>query len=513
MLGTWKGDDYAHASQISSKTIVIDSTYGNVFKGYKATEADDRNRSKIVTELAGRIELSSVYIQNGKVLFKRDPPGGKWKDCGICPATGTMNIADNKLILTISISGCDKGCNGVSTYFKPLCEFDSTTQLLLVQRFGTQDDIAGFTPCKDLPPIQENKDSVNKAILIAKQKQQDFDDSVKHAQNIAKVQQKRTEDSLRNAENVAKLRQKQFEDSVAKAESLAKLKLQRTQDSVKAADDLAERKQQQLIADSIRIQTELAGKRKQQLQDSINTATALQKKQQQQLYDDSVKNAQNLARIKQQQDEDSIKNVQAVAKANKQRLEDSVKNAARLAKIKQQQTADSIKNANLLAKKRQQQTEDSLKNAAALAKRNPPPTDDADLVSSNPKRDSIRLVNTNKAFTTRENVLLESYHITTPDILIELFDNAQIDGDRVSVFHNGTIVVNNKTLLKEPITFTIHADSANRTHEFVMVAENLGSLPPNTALMRITVGTQRYSLGVKTDLSTNAKIVFYYDGK
>jgi hypothetical protein len=45
-----------------------------------------------------------------------------------------------------------------------------------------------------------------------------------------------------------------------------------------------------------------------------------------------------------------------------------------------------------------------------------------------------------------------------------------------------------------------------------MIAENLGAIAPNTALMRITVGKDIYKLGIKTDLQTNAKIVFEYDG-
>jgi hypothetical protein len=119
---------------------------------------------------------------------------------------------------------------------------------------------------------------------------------------------------------------------------------------------------------------------------------------------------------------------------------------------------------------------------------------------------------TSKALETRENVVLETYHIKSHDILIELFDNAQIDGDRVSVYHNDSLIVNNKTLLREPITIRIKADAANRMQEFIMVAENLGSIPPNTALMRVTVGEQVYKLSVKTDMKTNAKIVFFYDG-
>jgi hypothetical protein len=87
---------------------------------------------------------------------------------------------------------------------------------------------------------------------------------------------------------------------------------------------------------------------------------------------------------------------------------------------------------------------------------------------------------TTKALQQRDNVLLETYHVTTPDILIELFDNAQVDGDKVSVYHNNDLIVNNQMLQKEPITFKIHADTASRMHEFVMIAGKLRHHPAST---------------------------------
>ncbi len=220
-------------------------------------------------------------------------------------------------------------------------------------------------------------------------------------------------------------------------------------------------------------------KRQQQIQDSLATVAAITKQKEQQ-------------RIK-----DSLNNAALIAKQRQQHIDDSTKNAIALAKKRQQEIDDSL----VVVKKRQQFVADSIKMAttAVVAKNAPGSTDTAK-------------ISTKKALETRTNVLLQTYHISTPDILIELFDNAQIDGDRVSVYHNNTLIVNNKMLLKDPITFKIHADTANRLHEFVMIAENLGTIPPNTALMRITVGTQVYKLGVRTDLQTNAKIVFYYDG-
>ena len=209
----------------------------------------------------------------------------------------------------------------------------------------------------------------------------------------------------------------------------------------------------------------------------------------------------------------------AFAKKRQQQIDDSLKVVAALEKKRQQQIADSINNATILAKKKQQQLQDSIDRVSATAKIKQQELQDSIRLTATKQHiaDSLKNVTTksndkSKALTQRDNILLQSYHITTPDILVELFDNAEIDGDRVSVYHNNEIIVSNQTLTHEPITFKIHADAANRTHEFVLIAENLGTIPPNTALMRITVGQQVYKLSVKTDLKTNAKIDFFYDG-
>ncbi|MBD0289520.1 MAG: hypothetical protein ICV79_29490, partial [Flavisolibacter sp.] len=54
----------------------------------------------------------------------------------------------------------------------------------------------------------------------------------------------------------------------------------------------------------------------------------------------------------------------------------------------------------------------------------------------------------------------------------------------------------------------ITIDAAHPHHELVMVAENLGSIPPNTSLMIITTGTQRYEVFISSTEQKNAKVAF-----
>jgi hypothetical protein len=43
-----------------------------------------------------------------------------------------------------------------------------------------------------------------------------------------------------------------------------------------------------------------------------------------------------------------------------------------------------------------------------------------------------------------------------------------------------------------------------------LFANNIGTIPPNTALIILIAGKKRYEVHASYDLSTNAKIIFQY---
>lgn len=110
----------------------------------------------------------------------------------------------------------------------------------------------------------------------------------------------------------------------------------------------------------------------------------------------------------------------------------------------------------------------------------------------------------------RTNELVRTFYTSARQIRIELYDNGEIDGDTITVYHNNRLVVSRKRLTDKPITLTVHADEDDAVHEFVMVAENLGSIPPNTALMIITAGSKRYETFVTSTEQKNAVVVLEY---
>lgn len=110
----------------------------------------------------------------------------------------------------------------------------------------------------------------------------------------------------------------------------------------------------------------------------------------------------------------------------------------------------------------------------------------------------------------RDNELVKNITVSEKNFKIDLYDNGEIDGDRISVYHNNELIVSNQMLTDKPISFIIHCDDNDPVHEFVMVAENLGTIPPNTSLMIITAGDKRYELFVTSTEQKNAVVRVEY---
>jgi len=109
---------------------------------------------------------------------------------------------------------------------------------------------------------------------------------------------------------------------------------------------------------------------------------------------------------------------------------------------------------------------------------------------------------------TRENALVRRIETDAGEIKMDIYDNGQIDGDSVTIYHNNTLVKSHMRLSEKPITITITVDPTQPHHEIIMVADNLGTIPPNTSVMIITTATNRYEVFISSDEQKNAKVVF-----
>ncbi|MGZ3937489.1 MAG: hypothetical protein ACXVLT_02125 [Flavisolibacter sp.] len=101
--------------------------------------------------------------------------------------------------------------------------------------------------------------------------------------------------------------------------------------------------------------------------------------------------------------------------------------------------------------------------------------------------------------------------VDTGRIRLDFYDNATIDGDSITVLVNKQVVVSHQMLSARPITAYVTVDLGNPFFEIEMVADNLGTIPPNTALLIITAGTKKYELFLSSTQTKSAMIRIIYD--
>ena len=106
-------------------------------------------------------------------------------------------------------------------------------------------------------------------------------------------------------------------------------------------------------------------------------------------------------------------------------------------------------------------------------------------------------------FTNRKNVLTSEIPILSDSIEFRFYDNAEVDGDSVTIFLNKRLVETHVWLSEKPYIIKIATADLLTDNELVMVAENLGSIPPNTAYMEAWSGGIRYTARMEsTELSS-----------
>jgi len=85
------------------------------------------------------------------------------------------------------------------------------------------------------------------------------------------------------------------------------------------------------------------------------------------------------------------------------------------------------------------------------------------------------------------------FEISSRYVLINIWDDEKIDGDTLSINFNGKWVLKDYHLIKKEKTILLPLKK-NEANEIIFHAENLGSIPPNTAAVRL-----EYNNGVKKE--------------
>ena len=109
-------------------------------------------------------------------------------------------------------------------------------------------------------------------------------------------------------------------------------------------------------------------------------------------------------------------------------------------------------------------------------------------------------------FTRRKIIYTKDLEISSDSIRISLYDNGEIDGDTVTVFLNGKPVLSHQELTARALNIYLTLDNSKDVNEVSLFAENLGKIPPNTALMVVTDGITRFEVFLSSSYTQNATV-------
>lgn len=109
---------------------------------------------------------------------------------------------------------------------------------------------------------------------------------------------------------------------------------------------------------------------------------------------------------------------------------------------------------------------------------------------------------------TRQIENIRTLNFKSDSLVISLYDNGDVDGDTVSVVLNGSVIIARQGLSTTAITKTVYPSrDFGDSLQLIMYAENLGSIPPNTGLLILQDGDDRYEVRFAGDLQKNSAVV------
>jgi hypothetical protein len=107
----------------------------------------------------------------------------------------------------------------------------------------------------------------------------------------------------------------------------------------------------------------------------------------------------------------------------------------------------------------------------------------------------------------RETEVIRTVLFKSDSLVISLFDNGEVDGDTVSLVLNGNVILSKQGLTDKAIRKTIAASEIGDSSKLVLYAENLGRIPPNSGLLILQDGNERYQIRFSGDLQKNSAVI------
>ena len=118
------------------------------------------------------------------------------------------------------------------------------------------------------------------------------------------------------------------------------------------------------------------------------------------------------------------------------------------------------------------------------------------------------VINSTSKPTERKIQKIDEIFFNSDSLLLSFYDNGTVDGDTISMVLNGRIIAQKIKLTTNAFRITIPTKiDLNDSLILVMHAESLGLIPPNTGLLVIQDGANRYEIRFEGDLQRSSAVV------
>lgn len=111
-------------------------------------------------------------------------------------------------------------------------------------------------------------------------------------------------------------------------------------------------------------------------------------------------------------------------------------------------------------------------------------------------------------FVGRKKIFIKEIPVSGDSIELRFYDNAEIDGDSISLFLNERLLFEHIRLTGNAYTIKLAVADLADNNELTMVAENLGAIPPNTSYMVVMVKDKKYDAYLASTEGSSAMIRF-----
>lgn len=98
--------------------------------------------------------------------------------------------------------------------------------------------------------------------------------------------------------------------------------------------------------------------------------------------------------------------------------------------------------------------------------------------------------------------------VNSNQLVIRVYDHKKIDGDIISLNHNGQWILFRHELIAQPYEFQVKLERGSDKNYLMLFANNIGREPPNTAALWISDGETEQKVILNSDMSTCDIIYF-----